>query len=125
MQTVYWVSMQEKRSYVDSWRHDSMNENRWTKKMKINKKYWRKSSQWFGLVRKHVQVILDDAKIFKAFENYCVYDWDFDSMKHRKCFSDEHYIPTLLSIHGLEDETVCCLYAFVHMVCSHLVCTML
>jgi len=109
VQTLYRVTMNQERSYVNAWWHEDMNQNRWTKKMipaGLERRFWRKSSQWFALIRKHVKVVLDDKKIFRTFHEYCVYEWDFDSMKHRKCFSDEHYVPTLLSLHGLEDETV-------------------
>lgn len=109
MQTLYRVTMNQERSYVNAWWHEDMNQNRWTKKMMpagLERRFWRKSSQWFALIRKHVKVVLDDKKIFRTFHEHCVYEWDFDNMKHRKCFSDEHYVPTLLSLHGLEDETV-------------------
>ena len=85
-----------------------MNENRWTRKMEpvVPLHHWRKSQQWFSLIRSHVSIILQDKKVYKAFHDHCVYEWDFDNMKHRKCFSDEHYFATLLSIQGLEGETV-------------------
>jgi hypothetical protein len=107
--TLYRVTMNQERSYVNAWWHEDMNQNRWTKKMipaGLERRFWRKSSQWFALIRKHVKVVLDDKKIFRTFHEHCVYEWDFDNMKHRKCFSDEHYVPTLLSLHGLEDETI-------------------
>lgn len=106
--TVYRLNMNEQRSYINSWWHDDMNENRWTRKMEpvVPLHHWRKSQQWFSLIRSHVSIILQDKKVYKAFHDHCVYEWDFDNMKHRKCFSDEHYFATLLSIQGLEGETV-------------------
>ena len=106
--TIYRIAMNEKRSFINAWWHDDMNINRWTKKMKphVQKHNWRKSQQWFSLIRKHVALILEDEDIFKVFNDYCIYEWDFDNMKHRKCFSDEHYFATLLSTKGLEEETV-------------------
>ncbi len=106
--TIYRISMNEKRSFINAWWHDDMNINRWTKKMEpyVPKHNWRKSQQWFSLIRKHVVLILEDKDIFKVFNDYCIYEWDFDNMKHRKCFSDEHYFATLLSTKGLEEETV-------------------
>lgn len=106
--TIYRISMNEDRSFINAWWHDDMNINRWTKKMEphVPKHNWRKSQQWFSLIRKHVSLILEDTDIFKVFNDYCIYEWDFDNMKHRKCFSDEHYFATLLSTKGLEEETV-------------------
>ena len=106
--TVYRLAMNEKRSFINAWWHDDMNENRWTRKMEpvIPLQHWRKSQQWFSLIREHVSIILEDKEVYKAFYDHCVYEWDFDNMKHRKCFSDEHYFATLLSIKGIEDETV-------------------
>lgn len=100
--------MDQKRSLTTAWWHPDTNEERWSKKMLplLEKKYWRKASQWFTLVREHAQIVLEDVELYKVFEEHCVYDIDFENMRHRKCFSDEHYVPTLLSIHGLEDETV-------------------
>lgn len=106
--TIYRMSMNEERSFINAWWHDDMNINRWTKKMEpyVPKKHWRKSQQWFSLIRKHASLILEDTEIFKVFNDYCIYEWDFDHMTHRKCYSDEHYFATLLSTKGLENETV-------------------
>jgi hypothetical protein len=67
---------------------------------------WRKSAQWFALVRSHVGVVLNDRAVFKAFEDYCRSGWDQDLRRWRECYSDEHYMATLLHMNGLQEETV-------------------
>jgi hypothetical protein len=42
------------------------------------REHWRKSSQWFALSRKHVQIILDDTHILDLFQHYCQSAWDND-----------------------------------------------
>ena len=63
--------------------------------------YWRKNSQWFTLKRNHVNVILNDTIIYKAFAKECYVS------ENRFCVSDEHYIPSLLAYKGLEEECEC------------------
>ena len=72
----------------------------------INLSDWRKSAQWFSLTRSHVKVVLEDIEVFSAFEDSCKSGWDPDMKRWRMCYSDEHYIPTLLYKQGLEEETV-------------------
>ncbi|GAB4813316.1 hypothetical protein N2152v2_000362 [Parachlorella kessleri] len=69
--------------------------------------YWRKSSQWFVLIRRHAEAVLDDVQLFRAFEEHCWSGWVPEYYRKRDCFSDEHYIPTLLAFHGLESECAC------------------
>lgn len=103
--------MDEPRSKVDAWWHPDMDEGRWTWRMaaspaRIERSEWRKSAQWFSLVRSHVAVVLADVAVFTAFQDYCVSQWDNDYKRRRECYSDEHYLPTLLHLQGLEEETV-------------------
>ncbi|DBB02673.1 TPA: hypothetical protein ACH3X3_011637 [Trebouxia sp. C0006] len=66
---------------------------------------WRKHWQWFALIRKHAQVVADDKTIIDIFAKYC---YTFrEGRKEQECFSDEHYISTLLAMHGLDHETDC------------------
>eukprot|EP00890_Picochlorum_soloecismus_P006610 jgi/Picsp_1/774/NSC_04263-R1_core-2 i-branching beta- -n-acetylglucosaminyltransferase family protein len=65
---------------------------------------WRKSNQWFAVRREHAAVILDDFAtsvknigVYTQFKRYC----------KNECISDEHYIPTLFSVRGLEKEMYC------------------
>ncbi|KAK9905675.1 hypothetical protein WJX75_004479 [Coccomyxa subellipsoidea] len=71
------------------------------------REHWRKSSQWFALSRKHVQIILDDTHILDLFQHYCQSAWDNDLNRWRDCFSDEHYMPSLLAYKQLGHETDC------------------
>ena len=65
---------------------------------------WRKSSQWSALVRAHAQVVADDTAIDAIFRTVCrSREWDEELEREYVCYSDEHYIPTLLSLRGLDD----------------------
>ncbi|KAJ4831083.1 hypothetical protein Tsubulata_006071 [Turnera subulata] len=48
---------------------------------------WRKGSQWFEMNRKLATVVVSDTKYYPLFRDYCT----------PGCFSDEHYIPTLMN----------------------------
>jgi hypothetical protein len=96
--SVYRVLTNEQRSSINAFPHDNMNLERWTKKMApvVPNTHWRKSQQWWTLVRSHVEVVLDDSEIYRAFREHCRWELmiDADTFYHRKCFSDEHYFPT-------------------------------
>jgi hypothetical protein len=34
---------------------------------RIHRSDWRKSSQWFGMLRKHVQTVLEDTAVFRSY----------------------------------------------------------
>ena len=73
---------------------------------------WRKHWQWFSLIRKHAKVVADDKTIIDIFSKHCYTFreptfWAPNSGAARECFSDEHYISTLLAMHGLDHETDC------------------
>ena len=69
---------------------------------------WRKSSQWASLTRKHAAAVVADTKIDATFRSLCHYrEWDAELERKYLCFSDEHYIPTLLAIRGWDAETDC------------------
>jgi hypothetical protein len=68
---------------------------------------WRKSWQWIALVRDHADLVLKDTKVDKIFRSLCRPRWDHGWCDFRVCYSDEHYVPTLLAIHGLDNETDC------------------
>ncbi len=38
----------------------------------IDQKHWRKSWQWWMLIRSHAQLVVDDQEVARAFEKYCV-----------------------------------------------------
>ena len=73
----------------------------------VSRSDWRKSSMWFLLQRSHVGVVLRDTAVYRAFEQYCRGGRrDPDTGRYRDCYSDEHYLPTLLHLAGLREETV-------------------
>ncbi|KAG7667284.1 hypothetical protein KSW81_001016 [Nannochloris sp. 'desiccata'] len=109
--TFYHELMAEQRSRVDAWWHPDMDADRWSWRMalsgaRIRKTDWRKSAQWFSLLRSHVQLTLQDEVVFTAFEDHCRSAFDGDYGRWRDCYSDEHYLPTLLHMKGLQEETV-------------------
>lgn len=61
----------------------------------INISDWRKGSQWFEASRKLAIEIISDTKYYPIFKEHC----------NPPCFMDEHYIPTLVNILGLEDNS--------------------
>lgn len=115
----YTVTKPFEKSYVELSfdRH-----NRWpghthseSKKL-LPKSNWRKSAQWFVLVRKHAEVVEGDTAVLSAFEKYChlsSMDSDASAVSSNAsdvnkpasfCAPDEHYVATLLSILGYENE---------------------
>jgi len=68
---------------------------------------WRKSWQWVALTRSHASLTVRDTKIDTIFRKLCRPRWDHDWCDFRVCYSDEHYISTLLAFHGLDNETDC------------------
>jgi hypothetical protein len=54
----------------------------------INITQWRKGSQWFQVNRKLAVDIITDTLYYPKFEKNCL----------GKCYSDEHYLPTMLTI---------------------------
>lgn len=109
--TFYHEIMAEQRSRVDAWWHPDMDRDRWSWRMalsgaRIRRTDWRKSAQWFSLLRSHAQLALQDDVVFTAFEDHCRSAFDGDYGRWRDCYSDEHYLPTLLHMKGLQEETV-------------------
>jgi len=73
----------------------------------FSQKLWRKSWQWTSLLRKHASSVVQDKDIDDLFRTYCRPRWDELWCDFRVCYSDEHYIPTLFSSLGLDNETDC------------------
>jgi hypothetical protein len=75
----------------------------------IEEKTWRKSSQWFGLIRSHANLVAEETIVDAAFKQYCYIlpDKKDPGEYIRFCVSDEHYIPTMLAINKLEEECDC------------------
>lgn len=103
--TTYQQLMAVNKSIINACTHDQMHERRWDDRMEIpgvfERKHWRKSSQFWSLIRAHAKVVVEDVDIFRKFEEFCLHDED------RDCFSDEHWIPTLLAVHGRQEECQC------------------
>lgn len=55
--------------------------------------HWRKSATWFALKRSHAQVFVDDLSVDRGWE------------KVPCC--DEHFLPSILAMHHLDNETTC------------------
>lgn len=68
---------------------------------------WRKSWQWVALTRSHGMMVVKDTKIDAIFRTLCRPRWDHDWCDFRVCYSDEHYISTLLAVHGQDNMTDC------------------
>lgn len=68
---------------------------------------WRKSWQWTSLLRNHARSVVQDRDVDDLFRTYCRPRWDESWCDFRVCYSDEHYIPTLFSFLGLDNETDC------------------
>ncbi|KAL1317927.1 hypothetical protein HN51_070156 [Arachis hypogaea] len=54
----------------------------------ITLKQWRKGSQWFEMGRELAHQVVTDKKYFPIFQKHC----------RGSCYSDEHYLPTYVSI---------------------------
>lgn len=59
----------------------------------LKREHWRKSAQWVALNRRHAKIVANDEILAPKF--------------HHVVPSDEHYIPTLLAMHGEENATTC------------------
>ncbi|KAK9850781.1 hypothetical protein WJX84_000387 [Apatococcus fuscideae] len=65
-----FLDMQE----VNDWRwHDSM-----AKGTGLQREHWRKSSQWFSLLRHHAEMAATDAEVNAAFETHCYFGSDHE-----------------------------------------------
>jgi hypothetical protein len=72
----------------------------------MNGSHWRKSNQFFGLTRRHAEIVLNDQEAERSFREHCG-GWYAHLNQWKECIADEHYVPTLLASLGLEDETYC------------------
>ena len=112
--TVYAQLMSEPRSRInacnktDDWDHNfgwRLREDMIAEG--LNYDVWRKSWQWVALNRDHAELAVKDKVVDNIFRATCRRRWDADWCDHRVCYSDEHYLPTLLASHGKSDETDC------------------
>ncbi|KAE9604887.1 hypothetical protein Lal_00036891 [Lupinus albus] len=87
--TIYIYLINSKLSYVNSFYDPTKDcKGRYNPKMSpiINITNWRKGSQWFEIHRNLAINIVHDTKYYPMFNKYCL----------PRCYSDEHYIPTLV-----------------------------
>jgi hypothetical protein len=111
--TFYQQLQAETKSRVDTCRHHKTSPWRWDPHMesgdtRMTFHHWRKSSQWFTLIREHVDLVLRDEFVYRKFERYCWSAWDAVRRRwYRDCFSDEHYFATLLAVENRDKEGVC------------------
>ncbi|XP_047314661.1 glycosyltransferase BC10-like [Impatiens glandulifera] len=101
-------------SFVDSFADTK--EGRYNPKMDpiVHIQNWRKGSQWVVLTRKHADIVVKDDVVFPIFQLHCKRKslpefWrdnpvPLDNSKEHNCIPDEHYVQTLLSREGLDDE---------------------
>ncbi|KAL6175285.1 hypothetical protein ACLB2K_051927 [Fragaria x ananassa] len=89
--TVYDYVMDSTQTFVEAYDlPGAVGRDRYRKKMSptIKLEHWRKGSQWFEVDRQLALEVVSDTSYFPLFEKYCV----------PSCYSDEHYLPTYVSI---------------------------
>ncbi|KAI7839849.1 hypothetical protein COHA_006412 [Chlorella ohadii] len=107
--TFYQQLMHEPLSRVRACASGWMNRDRWRDEMStetMNGSHWRKSNQFFGLTRRHAEIVLNDVEAERSFREHCG-GWYAHLNQWKECIADEHYVPTLLASLGLENETYC------------------
>jgi len=94
----------EKQSRINSCYDGDHNLFRWNPEI-VNFWEWRKSYQSFALTRTHAQLAFDDIDLQNNFNEYCYTEMSDTFVA--LCLPDEHFFPTLLAHHGLDDQTDC------------------
>lgn len=90
--TVYHYISQSRHSFMGSFDEDGpYGRGRYNPNMapEVNLTEWRKGSQWFEVNRELAVAIIQDSKYYPKFKKFC----------RPACYVDEHYFPTMLSIH--------------------------
>lgn len=80
-------------SYVDTGPHGN---GRYVERMlpEVEKKDFRKGSQWFSMKRQHALIVMADSLYFNKFKHHCRPNME----GNRNCYSDEHYLPTFFNM---------------------------
>ncbi|KAK2397547.1 glycosyltransferase BC10 [Trifolium repens] len=89
--TIYNYLMNAKETFVEAYDLEGgVGRGRYNNKMRplIKLSQWRKGSQWFQIDRNLALHIISDTLYFSMFKKFC----------NPPCYSDEHYLPTLVSI---------------------------
>ena len=94
------ITLANNKSVINACVHTSPGEmeiTRWRPELSASKtmdpKYWRKGATWFNLIRKHAEV----------FANFT----EDDALWSKFQAVDEHYLPSILAMHGFDNETTC------------------
>ncbi|XP_078438274.1 glycosyltransferase BC10-like [Wolffia australiana] len=93
---VYRYLMETNISYIDCFDDPGpLGMGRYSTKMlpEIEKRDWRKGSQWFTMKRQHALIVLADNLYYTKFKLHCQRGVD-----GLNCYSDEHYLPTLFNM---------------------------
>ncbi|XP_061364341.1 glycosyltransferase BC10-like [Gastrolobium bilobum] len=79
--------------YVDQGPHGN---GRYSEHMlpEVEKKDFRKGSQWFSMKRQHALIIMADGLYFTKFRHHCRPNMEGG----RNCYGDEHYLPTFFNL---------------------------
>lgn len=88
---IYDYIMRSKYSFIGAFDdHGPYGRGRYNENMapEVNITQWRKGSQWFELNRKLAVKVVEDARYYPKFEEFC----------KPSCYVDEHYFPTMLTI---------------------------
>ncbi|KAL2342469.1 hypothetical protein Fmac_003754 [Flemingia macrophylla] len=89
--TIYNYLMNSTETFVEAYdMPGAVGRGRYNPRMKplVMLSQWRKGSQWFQLDRALAIEIVSDQQYFPLFRKYCT----------RRCYGDEHYLPTFVSI---------------------------
>ncbi|KAJ4823585.1 hypothetical protein Tsubulata_040346 [Turnera subulata] len=89
--TVYSYLMNSTTSFVESYILDGpVGNGRYNPRMspEITIDQWRKGSQWFDMDRELATEVVSDKRYFRKFQKYC----------NGNCYTDEHYLPTLVGM---------------------------
>ncbi|KAG5098394.1 hypothetical protein JHK82_048248 [Glycine max] len=80
-------------SYVDPGPHGN---GRYIEHMlpEVEKKDFRKGSQWFSMKRQHAIIVMADSLYFTKFKHHCRPNME----GNRNCYADEHYLPTFFTM---------------------------
>nr|XP_043613513.1 glycosyltransferase BC10-like [Erigeron canadensis] len=89
--TIYPYLINSKKTFVECYdKEGPVGRGRYNNHMEpvVTLRQWRKGSQWFEVDRHLALEVICDKKYYPLFRDYC----------KPACYSDEHYIPTLLNI---------------------------
>ena len=89
--TIYNYLMNSTKTFVEAYdMPGAVGRGRYSPRMRplVNLSQWKKGSQWFQIDRALAIDIVSDQQYFPLFNKYC----------KNRCYGDEHYLPTFVSI---------------------------